>query len=65
MNINWGPPKESKYLSFVYGSEWDKEEFKLVGFRHTPLGWSMNIWRLSISYDNYKHLKPRPQGQER
>jgi hypothetical protein len=51
--ISWGGPRETKYLSFVYGSEWDKEDFKLIGFRKVPLGWSMNTWRLSISYDDY------------
>lgn len=57
VNINWGTPLKSKYLSFVYGSEWDKGDFKLFSFRKTPLGWDANIWRLSVSYDNYANAK--------
>ena len=57
MNINWGTPIKPKYLTIFYGSEWDKEDFKTVQYRKTPLGWDMNIWRLSISYDNYGNVK--------
>lgn len=57
MHINWGTPHKPKYLSFVYGSEWDREDFNLVGYRKTPLGWDLNIWRLSISYDNYNNVR--------
>jgi hypothetical protein len=56
MNISWGSPIHPKYLSFVYGSGWDKADFKLFSFRKVPLGWSVNIWRLSISYDDYKKV---------
>lgn len=57
MSINWGSPLRPKYLSFVYGSEWEKGEFKPFSIRKVPLGWSMNIWRLSISYDNFGKVK--------
>ncbi len=57
MTINWGSPARPKYLSFVYGKYWDKGDFKLFSFNKVPLGWSMNIWRLSISYDNYEKVK--------
>jgi hypothetical protein len=53
MVIYWGSPLRPKYLTFAYGSEWRKGEFKQFNFRKVPLGWSMNIWRLSISYDNH------------
>lgn len=57
MTINWGSALKPKYLSFVYGSEWDKEYFKMFEYSKTPLGWSMNVWRLSISYDNFENVK--------
>lgn len=57
MTINWGSALKPKYLSFVYGSEWDKEDFKMFEYSKTPLGWSMNVWRLSISYDNFENVK--------
>lgn len=57
MSISWGTPLKQKYLSFVYGAEWDKEDFKLIEFRKVPLGWTFNIWRLSFSYDNYGKVK--------
>ena len=57
MMIQWGTPLKTKYLSFVYGSEWDKEGFKLFSIAATPLGWSFNIHRLSVSYDNYGKVK--------
>ena len=57
MNINWGTPIKPKYLTIFYSSEWDREDFKPVQYRKTPLGWDMNIWRLSISYDNYGNMK--------
>lgn len=56
MTISWGKPRHPKYISFVYGSEWDKEDFKLIGFSKVPLGWSMNVWRFSISYDNFEKV---------
>lgn len=57
MTFNWGTALRPKYLSLVYGSEWDKEDFKVINFRKTPLGWSMNIWRLSVSYDNHGRVQ--------
>lgn len=57
MSINWGTPLKPKYLNFVYGSEWEKGEFKLFNFRKVHLGWDMNIWRLPISYDDYGKAK--------
>ena len=57
MIINWGSALKPKYLSFVYGSEWDKEDFKMFKYSRTSLGWSMNVWRLSISYDNFENVK--------
>lgn len=55
--INWGKPLNPKYLSFVSGKEWEREDFKMFNFRKVPLGWDMNIWRLSISYDDYGKVK--------
>jgi hypothetical protein len=57
MSFNWD--KSYKYLSFVYGSEWDKEDVKPFVYRKTPLGWDINIWRIAISYDNFRKVKPR------
>lgn len=57
MIISWGTLLAPKYLSMVYGSEWDKGDFKAFSFNKVPLGWSMNIWRLVISYDDYKKVK--------
>lgn len=54
MTISWG--SNNKYLSFVFGKYWEKEDFKLIGFRKVPLGWTMNIWRFSISYDDFKKV---------
>jgi hypothetical protein len=55
MSFNWD--KSYKYLSFVYGSEWDKEDIRPFVFRKTPLGWDVNIWRIAISYDNFRKVK--------
>ncbi|EOO11326.1 hypothetical protein [Bacillus cereus] len=57
--MQWGNKDKPKYLGFVFGSEWDKEDFKFFSFRKTPLGWAMNIWRFAIDYDNYANVKPR------
>ena len=57
MQISWDKPYKQKYLSFVFGSGWEKGEFKMFEFRKVPLGWSMNIWRFSISYDNWGKVK--------
>lgn len=57
MIISWGSPIRPKYLSFVYGSEWGKGDFKPFYFRKVPLGWSVNVWRFSISYDNHGKVK--------
>lgn len=52
------PDKDApRYLSFVYGKDWDREDFKFLEFRKTPLGWDFNIWRLMISYDNFGNVK--------
>ncbi|AMR85214.1 hypothetical protein CBR58_04385 [Bacillus thuringiensis] len=59
MTINWGLPLEAKYLSFMYCNEWDRGDFRVFNFDKSPLGWSMNLWRLSISYDNYGNVKER------
>jgi hypothetical protein len=53
MMISWGSQLRPKYLTFVYGREWERWDFKLFRFYKVPLGWSMNIWRLYISYDNH------------
>jgi hypothetical protein len=58
MTISWDLPYKQKYLSFIYGKEWDKGEFPFFNFRKTPLGWDMNIHRLLISYDNWGKVKP-------
>lgn len=57
MSVNWGSAVRPKYLSFVYGSEWERADFKALGWRKTPLGWDVNIRRLSISYDNYGNVR--------
>lgn len=57
MTISWGTPLRRKDLSFIFGSEWDKGDFKLVEFRKTPLGWDFNVWRLMISYDNWGKVR--------
>jgi hypothetical protein len=59
MSVNWGSAMRSKSLSFVYGSGWDRVDFKTIFWRKTPLGWDANIWRLSISYDNYGNVRKR------
>ncbi|OME11060.1 hypothetical protein BSK47_29575 [Paenibacillus odorifer] len=59
MTLSWGTPLKPKYLSFVFGSGWEKGDFKLFSVRKVPLGWDMNIWRISVSYDNYGKVKPR------
>lgn len=55
--MSWGNKYKPKYLSFIFGKEWDKEDFKLVHFRKTPLGWDFNIWRFMFSYDNYGNVR--------
>ncbi|MCY9757663.1 hypothetical protein M5X00_25895 [Paenibacillus alvei] len=57
MTLSWGSPLRAKSLSVVYGSEWDKCDFKLLGFRKTPLGWDFNLWRVAVSYDNFGKVK--------
>lgn len=54
--MRWGNKYKPKYLSFVFGKEWDREDFKMFGFRKTPLGWDMNVWRFSLSYDNFERV---------
>lgn len=55
--IQFGNKAQPKYLSWVYGKEWDKGDFKLLEFRRTPLGWDFNIWRFMLSYDNYEKVR--------
>ena len=50
--MNWGKSKQ-KYLSIIWGKEWDAGEFSFLSFRKTPLGWDLNIHRLLVSYDNH------------
>lgn len=57
MSVNWGSALRPKYLSFVYGSGWERGEFKALSWRKTPLGWDANIWRISVSYDNYGNVR--------
>jgi hypothetical protein len=57
VHIAWDD--SNKYLSFIIGREWDKEDFKFIEFRKTPLGWDFNIHRLMVSYDNHRKVKPR------
>lgn len=57
MTISWGKPYKRKYLSFVFGSGWDKEDFDFFSCMKVPLGWSMNIWRFSISYDDFGKVR--------
>jgi hypothetical protein len=44
-------------LTIVYGEDWERGDFKPFSFRKTPLGWDMNVWRLSISYDDLERVK--------
>jgi len=44
-------------MSFGYGKEWDKHDFKLFEIWKTNLGWSVNAWRFWISYDNYNNTQ--------
>lgn len=57
MMIKWGNKEQPKYLSFVFGKEWEKGSFKFFGFRKVPLGWSINLWRFSLSFDDYSKAK--------
>ncbi|TVX85974.1 hypothetical protein [Paenibacillus agilis] len=57
MILSWGSPLKSKSLTAVYGSGWEKGEFKFIEYRKTPLGWDFNLWRLSLSYDNFGKVK--------
>jgi hypothetical protein len=57
MTITWDRPYKQKHLTFIFGKEWDREDFKLFGFRKVPLGWNMNIWRFLISYDDWGKVK--------
>jgi hypothetical protein len=57
MIISWDVPYKQKCLSFIWGSEWEKGDFKFFRFRKVPLGWSFNIHRLSVSYDNYGKVR--------
>jgi hypothetical protein len=59
MTVSWDTPYKQKFLSIIYCSEWDKGEFKPFSFRKVPLGWDMNIGRLSISYDNFGKVATR------
>lgn len=54
MFMRLGRGRYPKYISFIYGKEWDKSDFKLLSYRKTHLGWDFNIWRLMVSYDDYK-----------
>lgn len=58
MTLRWGTALKPKYLSFVFGSGWEKGEFRMFQVRRVPLGWDMNIWRISVSYDNHGKVKP-------
>lgn len=57
MILSWGSPLRAKSLSVVYGSEWDKGDFKFINCRKTPLGWDFNLLRVMISYDNFGRVK--------
>lgn len=61
MTISWGTALKPKYLSFVFGSGWEKSDFRMIGYRKTPLGWDLNIWRISISYDNYANVRVKEE----
>lgn len=52
----WGSKYFPKYFSIVYGSDWEKGDYKMFKAEKTPLGWMINIGRFSISYDNYKNV---------
>lgn len=45
-----------KRIGFVFGSGWEKGDFKFIHFRKTPLGFNFNIWRFLIYYDNWGKL---------
>jgi hypothetical protein len=55
--ISFGKKDAPKYLTYVYGKEWDREEYKMFSFRKTPLGWDFNIWRFMLSYDDYSKVR--------
>lgn len=52
--ISWD--SNNKYLSFVYGGEWERSSFKFFQYRRTPLGWDINIWRYAIMYDDFRRV---------
>jgi hypothetical protein len=56
VTISWDKPYKQKYLSFIFG-EWDKGDFKFFGFSMNPLGWSVNLWRFCVTYDNFGKVK--------
>lgn len=59
MIISWDSPLRKKSLSFVFGSEWEKEDFKFIEWYKTPLGWNFNLWRIAISYDDFGRVRSR------
>jgi|GEM_PF-6973059 len=63
MTISWGSALTTKYLTFLFGKEWDKEDFKLIGFKKTPLGWNSNIWRFCLTYDNFGKVEGNKNGR--
>lgn len=52
MTISWDKPYKQKYLSFQK-TEWDRGDYKFIAFERVPLGWTFNISRFCVSYDNY------------
>jgi hypothetical protein len=55
--INWGGEHKPKYFSYVFGSGWERGEFKFFDYRKVPLGWSANVWRFSFSYDDFDKVR--------
>ncbi|QJI52336.1 hypothetical protein [Psychrobacillus phage Perkons] len=51
--INFGTKNNPKYVTFLYGSDWDKEDFENVKLFKHKFGWDFNIWRFMISYDKF------------
>ncbi len=59
ITISWGLASKRKYLTFVFGKDWDKKHFKFLDFYKTFLGWGFNLWRFGINYDNWGNHKKK------
>lgn len=64
MTISWGKPLKTKYLSFIFGNGWEKGTYKFFEIRKVPLGWSVNLWRFLITYDNWGRINKKNVQRE-